>query len=103
MRYCVNYALSVDARRQPKAHCLLYNIAGSSNGRIAVSETVHLGSNPSPAAMINSEVSTTSELSIIDSRDLDSKDGTCRATRQGCESGSQKFLSDGEKIICDRI
>jgi hypothetical protein len=25
-------------------------IAGSSNGRIAVSETVHLGSNPSPAA-----------------------------------------------------
>ena len=28
-----------------------YVFAGSSNGRIAVSETVHLGSNPSPAAL----------------------------------------------------
>ena len=35
---------------------MLYVFAGSSNGRIAVSETVHLGSNPSPAANMNEKV-----------------------------------------------
>ncbi len=32
---------------------VLITIAGSSNGRIVDSESIHLGSNPSPAAVIS--------------------------------------------------
>lgn len=46
-----SYRIYVTLRDHVRSVYIL-QFAGSSNGRIAVSETVHLGSNPSPAASL---------------------------------------------------
>lgn len=48
MRYSAWASVSLAGSCTVRVHA---KFAGSSNGRIAVSETVHLGSNPSPAAV----------------------------------------------------